>query len=51
MNILEVRDLEKSYPDPESDQNLKAVDGISITLEEVQIMEYWDLMGQGKLQH
>ena len=48
MNILEVRDLEKSYPDPESDQNLKAVDGISITLEEVQIYGILGPNGAGK---
>ena len=48
MNILEVRDLEKSYPDPESDKNLKAVDGISITLEEVKIYGILGPNGAGK---
>ena len=48
MNILEVRDLEKSYPDPESDKNLKAVDGISFTLEEVQIYGILGPNGAGK---
>ena len=48
MNILEVRGLEKSYPDPESDKNLKAVDGISFTLEEVQIYGILGPNGAGK---
>ena len=48
MNILEVRDLEKSYPDPESDKKLKAVDGISFTLEEVQIYGILGPNGAGK---
>ena len=48
MNILEVRGLEKSYPDPESDKDLKAVDGISFTLEEVQIYGILGPNGAGK---
>ena len=48
MNILEVRDLEKSYPDPESDKKLKAVDGISFTLEIVQIYGILGPNGAGK---
>ena len=48
MNILEVRGLEKSYPDPESDKNLKAVDGISFVLEEVQIYGILGPNGAGK---
>ena len=48
MNILEVRGLEKSYPDPESDKNLKAVDGISFILEEVQIYGILGPNGAGK---
>jgi len=48
VNILEVRDLEKSYPDPESDKKLKAVDGISFTLEEVQIYGILGPNGAGK---
>ena len=48
MNILEVRGLEKSYPDPDSDKNLKAVDGISFTLEEVQIYGILGPNGAGK---
>ncbi|MEC7929819.1 MAG: ABC transporter ATP-binding protein [Pseudomonadota bacterium] len=48
MNILEVRGLEKSYPDPESDKELKAVDGISFTLEEVQIYGILGPNGAGK---
>ena len=48
MNILEVRDLEKSYPDPESDKSLKAVDGISFILEEVQIYGILGPNGAGK---
>jgi len=48
VNILEVRGLEKSYPDPESDKDLKAVDGISFTLEEVQIYGILGPNGAGK---
>ena len=48
MNILEVRGLEKSYPDPESDKDLKAVDGISFILEEVQIYGILGPNGAGK---
>ena len=48
MDILEVRGLEKSYPDPESDKDLKAVDGISFTLEEVQIYGILGPNGAGK---
>ena len=48
MNILEVRGLEKSYPDPESDKNLKAVDGISFILGEVQIYGILGPNGAGK---
>ena len=48
MNILEVRDLEKSYPEPESDKKLKAVDGISFTLENVQIYGILGPNGAGK---
>ena len=48
MNILEVRGLEKSYPDPGSDKNLKAVDGISFILEEVQIYGILGPNGAGK---
>ena len=48
MNILEVGGLEKSYPDPESDKDLKAVDGISFTLEEVQIYGILGPNGAGK---
>ena len=48
MNILEVRGLEKSYPDPESNKDLKAVDGISFTLEEVQIYGILGPNGAGK---
>ena len=48
MNILEVRDLEKSYPDPESDKKFKAVDGISFTLENVQIYGILGPNGAGK---
>ena len=48
MNILEVRDLEKSYPDPESDKKFKAVDGISFTLEEVLIYGILGPNGAGK---
>ena len=48
MNILEVRGLEKSYPDSESDKNLKAVDGISFILEEVQIYGILGPNGAGK---
>jgi len=48
VNILEVRGLEKSYPDPESNKDLKAVDGISFTLEEVQIYGILGPNGAGK---
>ena len=48
MNILEVRGLEKSYPDPESDKDLKAVDVISFILEEVQIYGILGPNGAGK---
>ena len=48
MTILEVRGLEKSYPDPDSDKNLKAVDGISFILEEVQIYGILGPNGAGK---
>jgi ABC-2 type transport system ATP-binding protein len=48
VNILEVRGLEKSYPNPESDKDLKAVDGISFTLEEVQIYGILGPNGAGK---
>ena len=48
MNILEVRGLEKSYPDPQSDKDLKAVDGISFILEEVQIYGILGPNGAGK---
>ena len=48
MNILEVRGLEKSYPGQKSDKDLKAVDGISFTLEEVQIYGILGPNGAGK---
>ena len=48
MNILEVRGLEKSYPDPETNKDLKAVDGISFTLEVVQIYGILGPNGAGK---
>lgn len=48
MNILEVRGLEKSYPDSESKTNFKAVDGVSFKLEDIQIYGILGPNGAGK---
>ena len=47
-NIVTVKDLEKSYVDPETKNNFKAVDGISFELEEVQIYGILGPNGAGK---
>ena len=47
-NIVTVKDLEKSYVDPETKNNFKAVDGVSFELEEVQIYGILGPNGAGK---
>lgn len=48
MSIVEVIDLQKSYSDPETKKNFKAVDGVSFKLEEVQIFGILGPNGAGK---
>ena len=48
MDILKVEDLQKSYISPETKENFKAVDGISLCLNEIQINGILGPNGAGK---
>ena len=48
MDILKVEDLQKSYVSPETKENVKAVDGISFCLQEIQIYGILGPNGAGK---